>query len=684
MAGTIIESSKIKIRRGKNSERTRIILDTGELGYTIDTKRTYVGDGSTYGGVITGNMNFNNVSRTSSDTAIKAQLGDIVFDSNRLWSLSGNNASSTDSWLLLSPRVDNTTIRYDSNGILESVPGSVVLGSVGNGLGVASGVPYIDLDTDAETQALLGFDSGSNALEVGKLTDISHGSLGYQDTSTGTQHHSDATASAPGFMSSADKTKVDNVPNYPISDATEANKVMVAVNYSTANKINASRITGSITAEKSATTDAIKRYLGENASGLTQTLSGHEVTTPYNFLNREDIPGVIFDTAIPTAYISNQGQFPNIKLTGFADTVSTANYQDKAFLLPSADGTIYSIFIKNPSDSTALGVYTSAYPELNVVSADYNATDTTLRSNVITAINNIVNDIEERVFEAWEDSSTPGDIYVHNLVRGYTTTYDTTFAQGPGPGTYAIADGAVTYNNAAIATKTGSGQSAGDSSSGIIPAALFGWLKLNTTSQTLSARGTLSVHTIGAGGGAEFPTPSSALDGKYFLIYDTNFNRTCVWYDYSTGVSQPTISSTAYHRGYQTNFVEVDISTAGTSDDVANATVSALQANTYFSSVYTVAYASSTMTFTSVNPGYTDGVVNRIDVGIGSSTQFVPNSQSGTPNILSLNGAFYNVFKVTTPSTLPQDLIVIPGKAQQTLIDDNSGTQNVTSLLKFR
>ncbi len=342
---------------------------------------------------------------------------------------------------------------------------------------------------------------------------------------------------------------------------------------------------------------------------------------------------------------------------------------------------MYSIFIKDPGSSTNLDTYISTYPELNVVSADYDGTDTTLKSNVITAINGIVNDIEEKVFEAWEDSSTPGDIYVHNLVRGYTTTYNSTFAQGPGA--YAIADGAVTYANSAIATKTGGGSSAGDSSSGKIPASLFGWVTLNTTSQTLSARGTLSVHTIGAGG-STFPTPGASLDGKYFLVYDTNFNRTCVWYDYTGSATQPTISTTAYHRGYQTNFVEVDISGLTTSDQLADQTVTALQSNTYFNSVYTVAYVSPTMTFTSVNPGYTDGVVNRIDVGIGSSTEFVPNSESGTPNILSLNGAFYNAFKVAASSTLPQDLIVIPGKTQQTLIDDNSGTQNVTSLLKFR
>ena len=34
------------VRKGSNSERQQIVLEEGELGYTIDTKRLFVGNGS--------------------------------------------------------------------------------------------------------------------------------------------------------------------------------------------------------------------------------------------------------------------------------------------------------------------------------------------------------------------------------------------------------------------------------------------------------------------------------------------------------------------------------------------------------------------------------------------------------------------------------------------------------------
>ena len=46
---------KLKVRRGSNAQRQTIVLDQGEVGYTIDTKRLFVGDGSTTGGHVVGN-----------------------------------------------------------------------------------------------------------------------------------------------------------------------------------------------------------------------------------------------------------------------------------------------------------------------------------------------------------------------------------------------------------------------------------------------------------------------------------------------------------------------------------------------------------------------------------------------------------------------------------------------------
>jgi hypothetical protein len=45
----------IKIRRGTNTQRLSTVLEEGELGYTTDTKKVYIGDGTTSGGnLVTG------------------------------------------------------------------------------------------------------------------------------------------------------------------------------------------------------------------------------------------------------------------------------------------------------------------------------------------------------------------------------------------------------------------------------------------------------------------------------------------------------------------------------------------------------------------------------------------------------------------------------------------------------
>lgn len=50
--------AKIKLRRGSDQERKTIIFPEGELIYSINSERIYVGDGQTSGGLIISNKNF--------------------------------------------------------------------------------------------------------------------------------------------------------------------------------------------------------------------------------------------------------------------------------------------------------------------------------------------------------------------------------------------------------------------------------------------------------------------------------------------------------------------------------------------------------------------------------------------------------------------------------------------------
>ena len=68
---------KIKLRRGTDIERSKVIFDEGEFVYVIDKKRVYVGDGKTYGGVAVTNKNH---IVTSIDIPATASKGDFLYN----------------------------------------------------------------------------------------------------------------------------------------------------------------------------------------------------------------------------------------------------------------------------------------------------------------------------------------------------------------------------------------------------------------------------------------------------------------------------------------------------------------------------------------------------------------------------------------------------------------------------
>lgn len=91
---------KLKIRRGTDAQRKLIVLDQGEIGYTTDSKRLFVGDvNGTQGGVPTAikyyptTTGITNATTTSTDYLYTIQTGDIVYDStlSHIYILTGAN-----------------------------------------------------------------------------------------------------------------------------------------------------------------------------------------------------------------------------------------------------------------------------------------------------------------------------------------------------------------------------------------------------------------------------------------------------------------------------------------------------------------------------------------------------------------------------------------------------------------
>lgn len=76
----ILENTLLKllVRRGDNADRQNITLSEGELGYTTDSKRLYIGDGSTQGGLITGNKFLGSVADHTS--LVEGAVGDIAYN----------------------------------------------------------------------------------------------------------------------------------------------------------------------------------------------------------------------------------------------------------------------------------------------------------------------------------------------------------------------------------------------------------------------------------------------------------------------------------------------------------------------------------------------------------------------------------------------------------------------------
>ena len=113
---------KLKVRRGSDAQRKTIVLDQGEIGYTLDTRRLFVGDGSTFGGQSVSNKNigpFDNDSSLGPDNSPGMQVGDIGYADSRLYMLTSTNYNdSLSGYAYIGNVPDGTYIDFDSNNKL--------------------------------------------------------------------------------------------------------------------------------------------------------------------------------------------------------------------------------------------------------------------------------------------------------------------------------------------------------------------------------------------------------------------------------------------------------------------------------------------------------------------------------------------------------------------------------------
>lgn len=137
----ILENTLLKLltRRGNDADRQNVILSEGELGYTIDGKRLFVGDGSTSGGSVVGNIYKGSVS--DHNTVTGALTGDIVFNntSNIIY------IKTSSGWLAASQILEagDTTININSGAGTISVDtlsaNNFSTDAIGNSIELVSG-----------------------------------------------------------------------------------------------------------------------------------------------------------------------------------------------------------------------------------------------------------------------------------------------------------------------------------------------------------------------------------------------------------------------------------------------------------------------------------------------------------------------------------------------------------------
>ena len=73
---------RLVVRRGSDTDRQSATLAQGELAYTVDTQRLFVGtDGQVGTGVVAGNKFLGSVANRNSVSTI-AQPGDTVYDTS--------------------------------------------------------------------------------------------------------------------------------------------------------------------------------------------------------------------------------------------------------------------------------------------------------------------------------------------------------------------------------------------------------------------------------------------------------------------------------------------------------------------------------------------------------------------------------------------------------------------------
>lgn len=150
-----IEISKIKTRRGTDTQRSSVVFDQGELVSTVDTNRLFLGTGTLSGGVVCGNKIHSPITNVSSLSNIPAQVGDMVYTNNLFYQLTAAPPSNISNWMSTGTKLDSDVFSYDINNNLVINLSSLSATYI-NPVTVSNGVVIVDglLQSNFNTKSL--------------------------------------------------------------------------------------------------------------------------------------------------------------------------------------------------------------------------------------------------------------------------------------------------------------------------------------------------------------------------------------------------------------------------------------------------------------------------------------------------------------------------------------------------
>lgn len=162
MAEIII--AKTKLRRGTDAQRQLVVFDQGEPVFTTDTKRLFVGVGTTTGGTVIGSKVHPPLVLYSSLSNTNAQVGDLVYANNKFYQLTAQPFSNIDSWHDVGLKANPSVFSYDSSNNLQlNLSGLSAIqldpNTIGFGLTIVDNVLQLNVDTNF-------FSFSSNALTL--------------------------------------------------------------------------------------------------------------------------------------------------------------------------------------------------------------------------------------------------------------------------------------------------------------------------------------------------------------------------------------------------------------------------------------------------------------------------------------------------------------------------------------